>query len=70
MGAAGSNHVLATAMHGRRLGLATTALLFDQTCAEYVRRNLLMDYRCGVRLVWTGSIPGMPLAWAKEKAAA
>jgi len=70
MGAAGSNHVLATAMHGRRLGLATTALLFDQPCAEYVRRNLLMDYHSGVRLVWTGSIPGVPLAWAKEKAAA
>jgi D-cysteine desulfhydrase len=70
MGAAGSNHVLATAMHGRRLGLATSALLFAQPCAEYVRRNLLMDYRSGVRMVWAGSIPGVPLAWAKEKAAA
>jgi D-cysteine desulfhydrase len=70
MGAAGSNHVLATAMHGRRLGLATTALLFGQPCAEYVRRNLLADYRCGVRMVWAGSIPGIPMAYAKEKAAA
>ena len=44
VGAAGSNHVLATAVHGRRLGIRTTALLFDQPCALYVRRNLLMDH--------------------------
>ncbi len=67
MGAAGSNHVLATAMHGRRLGIATTALMFDQPCAEYVRHNLLMDYRSGVRMVWAGSIPGIFPAFTKEK---
>ena len=70
MGAAGSNHVVATAMHGRKLGLATTALLFDQPCAEYVRHNLLIDYRSDVRMVWTGSIPGVLPAFAKEKSAA
>jgi len=70
MGAAGSNHVLATAIHGRRLGLSTTALLFDQPCAEYVRRNLLLDYHNGARLVWTRSIPLIPLAYAKERIAA
>ncbi len=70
MGAAGSNHVLATAIHGKRLGLSTTALLFDQPCADYVRRNLLMDYRSGVRLVWARSIPLIPLAFAREKLAA
>ncbi|MDD3719016.1 MAG: pyridoxal-phosphate dependent enzyme [Actinomycetota bacterium] len=66
MGAAGSNHVLATAIHGKSLGLSTTALLFDQTCAEYVRRNLLMDYRSGVRMVWAHSIPLIPLAFLRE----
>jgi len=70
MGAAGSNHVLATAMHGNRLGLSTTALLFDQPNAAYVGRNLLMDYRSGVRMVWARSIPGVPLAYMKGKAAA
>ncbi len=70
MGAAGSNHVLATAIHGRRLGLSTTALLFDQPCAAYVRRNLLMGYRNGVRMVWAGSIPGVPLAYMKQRVAA
>ncbi len=70
MGAAGSNHVLATAIHGRRLGLSTSALLFDQPCAEYVRRNLLLDYHSGARLVWARSIPMIPLAYVKERIAA
>lgn len=67
MGAAGSNHVLATAIHGRSVGLSTTALLFDQPRAEYVRRNLLMDYYSGVRMVWARSIPLIPLAFARER---
>ncbi len=67
MGAAGSNHVLATAVHGRRLGLKTVALLFDQPCAEYVRRNLLLDARFGVRLRWASSIPLIPLAYLRER---
>jgi 1-aminocyclopropane-1-carboxylate deaminase/D-cysteine desulfhydrase-like pyridoxal-dependent ACC family enzyme len=70
MGAAGSNHVLATTIHGRRLGLSTTALLFDQPCAEYVRRNLLLDYCNGARLVWARSIPMIPLAYVRERIAA
>ncbi|MEW6554033.1 MAG: pyridoxal-phosphate dependent enzyme [Actinomycetota bacterium] len=69
MGAAGSNHVLATTVHGARLGLSTTALLFDQPCAEYVRRNLLLDYKNGARLVWARSVPMVPLAYVKERAA-
>lgn len=66
MGAAGSNHVLATAVHGRSLGLSTTALLFDQPCAEYVRRNLLMDHLVGVRMAWARFIPIVPLVFARE----
>lgn len=70
VGAAGSNHVLATAMHGAELGLGTTALLFDQPNAAYVRRNLLMDLRSGAKLVWVGSIPGVALGYPREKLAA
>ena len=66
MGAAGSNHVLATAVHGKGLGLSTTALLFGQPCAEYVRRNLLMDLRSGVRMAWAPSIPWIPPLFARE----
>jgi D-cysteine desulfhydrase len=66
VGAAGSNHVLATAVHGGRLGIGTTALLFDQPCALYVRRNLLMDHVNHVRMVWVPSVPLVPLAWAEE----
>ncbi|MDI6874756.1 1-aminocyclopropane-1-carboxylate deaminase/D-cysteine desulfhydrase [Candidatus Solincola sp.] len=67
MGAAGSNHVLATAVHGRRVGLRTVALLFDQPCAEYVRRNLLLDARFVVRFRWASSIPLIPLAYLGER---
>ena len=67
MGAAGSNHVLATAVHGKRLGLRTTALLFDQPCAAYVRRNLLMDHHSQARMVWASSIPLVPLAYLRER---
>ena len=40
-GTAGSNHVLATAMHGRRVGLSTIGILTHQSNAATVGRNLL-----------------------------
>lgn len=67
VGAAGSNHVLATAVHGRRLGLRTTALLFEQPCSPYVRRNLLLDYSNGVNMVWVPSIPLVPIYSWRER---
>ncbi len=72
VGAAGSNHVLATVLHARRLGLEGTALLLDQPNAAYVRRNLLLDLRAGARLV---HVPGpaalLPaLAWEMRGRAA
>jgi len=65
VGAAGSNHVLATLLHAARLGLQGTALLIDQPNAAYVRRNLLLDRQTGARMV---HVPGpaalLPLlAW-------
>ena len=42
-GADGSNHVAATVIHGRRLGMGTVAVLMPQHNAWYVRKNLLLD---------------------------
>lgn len=46
-GAAGSNHALATAIYGRRLGLDVTSFLMTQPNATYVRRNLLAHHAVG-----------------------
>jgi len=65
-GAAGSNHVLATLLHARRLGLPGEALLLDQPPAAYVRRNLLLDLETGARLVHVPSAALLPpyIAWS------
>lgn len=42
-GAVGSNHVLATIIHGKKLDLKTVAILFPQPIASYARKNLLLD---------------------------
>lgn len=49
-GAAGSNHALATAIHGGRLGLKVHSLLLPQPNARYVRRNLLAGVAAGADL--------------------
>lgn len=54
-GAAGSNHVLATTVYGRRLGLRVVAVLADQAPQAYVRRNLLADQAQGLEFVAAGS---------------
>lgn len=59
-GAAGSNHVLATTVHGRRLGLSTVAVLVDQPVQPGVRANLLADQAQGCAMVPAGT----PLAAA------
>lgn len=46
-GAAGSNHALATAIYGRRLGMAVTTFLTPQPNARYVQRNLLAQVAAG-----------------------
>lgn len=50
-GAAGSNHVLATTLAARSMGLKVTALLVPQPPSELVRRNLLLSHRFGAELV-------------------
>lgn len=51
-GAAGSNHVLTTAVYAHALGLDCYALMRPQESSAIVRRNLLMDaaYGCTLRL--------------------
>lgn len=49
-GAAGSNHALATALYGARLGLRVHSMLMPQPNARYVRRNLLAAAAAGAEL--------------------
>jgi D-cysteine desulfhydrase len=54
-GAVGSNHVLATVIHGERLGMRTIAVMMPQHNAAYVRKNLLLDHAHGARFILTAS---------------
>jgi D-cysteine desulfhydrase len=47
-GAYGSNHVLATAIHCARLGIAVHAVLIPQPTTSSLRKNLLADVAAGV----------------------
>lgn len=49
-GGAGSNHALATAIYGQRLGFAVDLFLTPQPTSAHVRRNLLLDAAFGARL--------------------
>jgi 1-aminocyclopropane-1-carboxylate deaminase/D-cysteine desulfhydrase-like pyridoxal-dependent ACC family enzyme len=54
-GCVGSNHALATAIHGSALGLRPLSVLFPQPVARSVRRNLLRHYQTGAVLRHCGS---------------
>jgi 1-aminocyclopropane-1-carboxylate deaminase/D-cysteine desulfhydrase-like pyridoxal-dependent ACC family enzyme len=49
-GAAGSNHALATAIYGARLGIRVHSMLMPQPNARYVRRNVLAALAVGADL--------------------
>lgn len=49
-GGAGSNHALATAIYGQRLGLRVDLFLTPQPVSGHVRRNLLLDHAFGAHL--------------------
>lgn len=68
-GAVGSNHVLATVIHGERLGIRTVAVLYPQPNAAYVRKNLLLDYAHGARFAVADSYATVPFAFARGMAA-
>jgi D-cysteine desulfhydrase len=64
LGAAGSNHALATAIHAGRLGFAVTLFLFPQPASGHVRRNLLLDHHFGARM-HAATDPAAALAMAE-----
>ncbi len=51
MGGLGSNHLLATALHGDSLGFKTVGVVFPQPVNVGVRRNMAADRGVGVELV-------------------
>jgi len=58
-GALGSNHVLATTVHGRRLGLSTVGVFVPQPVQEYLRRNVLCNQAAGCRIEYVRSRSGL-----------
>jgi D-cysteine desulfhydrase len=50
-GAYGSNHAVATVLHGARLGFRCAALLFPQPGSETARANLRVSLACAERVV-------------------
>ncbi len=59
VGGVGSNHCLATTIHGRRAGLNVSLLLFPQHVTESVRRSLLSYQRYGADLIFVPSYDAM-----------
>jgi 1-aminocyclopropane-1-carboxylate deaminase/D-cysteine desulfhydrase-like pyridoxal-dependent ACC family enzyme len=62
IGSIGSNHALATAIHGARLGFDVRVAVFDQPVTEYVDRNVRGMARAGARLEYSGGVVGAALA--------
>lgn len=62
LGGLGSNHALATAVHGKQLGFAVDLVLYDQPVTPWVRANVGGFIAAGARLHDGRSIP---LAFAR-----
>ncbi len=65
MGALGSNHLLATALHARRLGLRAAGVVFPQPLTRHVLRNLSACRGAGVELRPVASKYLLPLGVAR-----
>ncbi len=57
-GGIGTNHGLATAIHGNRLGLNTLLLLVDQPITTHVQENLLLFQHFGAQLCYVKNTAG------------
>ncbi|MBN1917876.1 MAG: pyridoxal-phosphate dependent enzyme [Verrucomicrobia bacterium] len=55
LGGLGTNHGLATAIHGRRLGLRVVLGLFEQPVTDHVRRSLRLYHAHGAEMIYAGS---------------
>lgn len=60
-GGIGTNHGLATCIHGRCLGLNTLLLLVDQPVTDHVQENLLLDRHFGAQLCYARNTVGAAL---------
>jgi D-cysteine desulfhydrase len=69
-GGLGTNHGLATTIHGARAGLATTLVLIDQPLTAEVREKLLLDAAYGAELIYGRNVAGVALAAARVLARA
>jgi 1-aminocyclopropane-1-carboxylate deaminase/D-cysteine desulfhydrase-like pyridoxal-dependent ACC family enzyme len=74
-GGIGSNHLLATSIHGGRLGFHTTGCVVKQPLTAHVKENLLLNLHYGTELVYSPSEPALPAValgtflrkWAEDK---
>jgi 1-aminocyclopropane-1-carboxylate deaminase/D-cysteine desulfhydrase-like pyridoxal-dependent ACC family enzyme len=64
MGAAGSHHVVATAIYGRDLGLAVEAVLVPQPATEHAKQNLRVALAHGLSVVTAPAWSVAPLVAA------
>ncbi|UCF56693.1 MAG: pyridoxal-phosphate dependent enzyme [Deltaproteobacteria bacterium] len=55
-GGLGTNHGLATAIFGKKLGFRVTLGLFDQPVTAHVRKNLLLYQANGAEMIYMGSM--------------
>ena len=55
-GGLGTNHGLATAVFGKKMGFRVTLGLFDQPITEHVRKNLLLFYAHEAEMKYLGSM--------------
>lgn len=62
IGAVGSNHVVATAIHAPRAGLEAGAILFPQPASEWATENFAAIERTGVPIVRLRSVVEVPFA--------
>lgn len=62
VGAAGSHHALATAIHGEASGFAVSVVLFPQPLTAHVRDIVLMDQAAGAEIRWIPRLEMVPFA--------
>jgi 1-aminocyclopropane-1-carboxylate deaminase/D-cysteine desulfhydrase-like pyridoxal-dependent ACC family enzyme len=65
-GATGSHHVVATAVHARRLGLEVEAVRFPQPTTDHVEEMFARSEALGVRSTWAPTSTAMPLVLARR----
>lgn len=63
-GGLGTNHGLATAVFGKRLGFRVTLGLFRQPVTDHVRRSLLLYHAFGAEMIYLGKPPAAALRYA------